>query len=500
MIGVALCLPQIGTAQQPLNAIDWLGRNAPNVRTGPVLNEPPVTRTALRPDVAVEPLQRRSDPIGLVPGRVTGLPDHLWRGSDVDTLTRLIAQVPVRRSPAMQTMLYTLLLSETRQPPGEEDAEHLILARLDRLMALGATDPAQSLAEQAGPSKSSAIFRRWFDATLLNGAEDTSCAELLRAPYLLDDYGARIFCTARAGDWQTAALTLEAAHALSILPPDRLALLDRFLSPDIYEGAPPLPPPGAPSPLEFRLYEAIGERLPTASLPRAFANADLRDVAGWRAQIEAAERLTRIGALPANRLLGLYTDRRPAASGGIWDRIDALQVFETALTQGSADAVAKTLPEAWAQMRAAELHTAFAEMFSDRLAELDLGATPVAQMAWRIQLLSANYETAAMNAPEGQTFLAGLAHGAPDGALADSATERAVSDGFTTGAALPASVQMALDQGQLGEAILLAMQFFDRGARGNPADLSGALAALRAVGLEDTARRAALHLILTSRG
>ena len=48
--------------------------------------------------------------------------------------------------------------------------------------------------------------------------------------------------------------------------------------------------PGAPDPLTFRLFETIGERLPTAALPRAFAHADLRDVAGWKAQIEAAER------------------------------------------------------------------------------------------------------------------------------------------------------------------------------------------------------------------
>ena len=48
---------------------------------------------------------------------------------------------------------------------------------------------------------------------------------------------------------------------------------------------------GPHSPLLFRLHEAIGEPLPTGALPRAYAVADLRDLAGWKPQLEAAERL-----------------------------------------------------------------------------------------------------------------------------------------------------------------------------------------------------------------
>ena len=56
------------------------------------------------------------------------------------------------------------------------------------------------------------------------------------------------------------------------------------------------------TPLLFRLHEAIGEPLPTGNLPRSYAVADLRDLAGWKPQLEAAERLAVTGALPANRL------------------------------------------------------------------------------------------------------------------------------------------------------------------------------------------------------
>lgn len=501
-LGAFALATSVQAEDKPLSAIDWLGRNAPQVRSGPVLLEPPVSDGASQPQVEVVPLGESPIPVGLVPAQVTGLPADLWRGSDVAELARLIAEVPVAETPAMQTLLFTVLLGETLPPEGPGAGDRLLLARIDRLMELGAVDPAQSLAEIAGPSANAALFRRWFDAALLSGDEDAGCAALARAPHLLPEYDARIFCGVRRGDWQTAALTLEAAHALQVLPPDRLALLDRFLSPEIFEGAPPPPVPDAPDPLTFRLFEAIGEPLTTAPLPRAFANADLRDLAGWKAQIEAAERLTRIGALPPNRLLGLYTDRRPAASGGVWDRVHAVQRFETALDTASADAVAKTLPPVWSAMQDERLEVAFAALFADRLAAVPMQDAGARALAWRIRMLSPDYETAAASPPDTgaeTAFVAALAMGRPEAAIAPGARARAIALGFDPATQPPQRIRAALAMGSLGEAILLAIALFDRGAEGNPADLSGALATLRTLGLEDIARRAALQLMLLER-
>ncbi|MFV0515568.1 MAG: hypothetical protein ACK5MY_18295 [Jhaorihella sp.] len=498
---LCILLPAAAPAEDPLSAIGWLKQAPPRDLPGTVLLEPPVSKTALNPEIEVTPLEELATPIGLVPPEVTGLPLDVWQGSEADRLARAIAEVPVQDSPAMQTLLYTLLLSETRPPAGTGAAEALLLARIDRLMKLGAADPAQALVQLAGPTDSAARFRRWLDATLLTGDEDRSCAALTAAPYLAPDYAATIFCTARRGDWQTAALTLETAHSLGLLSPPMLALLDRFLSPDVFEGAPPLPAPDNPDPLTFRLFESIGERLPTAHLPRAFATADLRDVAGWKAQIEAAERLTRVGALSPNLLLGLYSDRRPAASGGVWDRAAAIQRFDTALDTASPDAVAKTLPDAWAAMQSVGLEVAFAELFADRLAAQDLDGS-AAGLAWRVRLLSPAYEDAARSPPDDRAdsaFLAALAQGDPGRVRAPDDRARAIAAGFAPDAEPPAELRDAIAGGALGAAILRAMNLFDSGARGNPADLSGALATFRAVGLEDTARRAALQLMLLKR-
>lgn len=498
-----LFVPAVGLAQQPLSAIDWLNQTPPVNLPGTVLLEPPVSKSGLQPEIEVTPLEALTPPLGLVASNVTGLPVDLWTGSDPDRLADMISRLNVRGSPAMQTLLFTLLLSETRAPQGAEAGEAMLLARLDRLMQLGAVDPTQALVQLAGPTDTKARFQRWFDATLLTGDEDRACGALIAAPYLSSDYADQIFCKARLGDWQSAALTLETAHALELLEAEELALLDRFLSPDIFEDAPPLLQPQRPDPLTFRLFETIGERLPTASLPRAFATADLRDVAGWKAQLEAAERLTRIGALTPNHLLGLYTDRQAAASGGVWDRVRAVQRFETALGTGNEAAIGKALNTVWTAMQDVQLEVAFAELFADQLAIQRFADPDTASLSWRIRLLADTYEDAARKPPSNSqmhSFLAALAQGDPGRAFAPNKQAQAIADGFADGPDLPDAAQRKLDNGQLGEAIMMAMDLFTRGARGNPADLTAALATFRYVGLEDTARRAALQLMLLGRG
>ncbi len=501
LLGGLLLTTEPGWARDPLTAIDWLN-TAPPVANIPatLLLEPPVAQSAGGPDIIVTPLERLVPPVGLVAQSRTGLPVSLWQGSAPDRLAELIRDVPVTGLPAMQSLLMTLLLTDARPPFRDED--QVLLARLDRLREIGATDPVQALVQEAGPTETPARFARWFDATLLNGDEDRSCAALTAAPYLLDDYPARIFCAARRGDWPTAALMLETAHALELISKAELALLDRFLNPDIYEGMPPLPLPASPTPLEFRLYETIGEPMPTTALPRAFASADLRDLAGWKAQLEAAERLTRSRAMNPNQLLGLFTARQPAASGGIWDRVAAVQRFDTALSAGSAEAVRKTLPPLWAAAKEAGLELAMADLFAPRLAQVTLDG-PTARIAWDLRLLSADYEAAASTPPDDSTaarFLASLATGAPDAALAASALERAIARGFAPESTLPAAQQLLLDQARLGEAILVTMKSFSHGADGNLETLALSLAAFRHMGLEDTARRAALQLLLLPRG
>ncbi|NNE52488.1 MAG: hypothetical protein HKN30_08805 [Sulfitobacter sp.] len=504
LAALTLCLaPLAATAQastdQPLSVIDWLGTRSqplrPSLGKTALPEEPAVAANALPPQVSVQPLgQGAPREIGLVPGTVTGLPGDIWTGSDPDTLITLIESLPDLQLPAARSLLYTVLLAEAQAPQGDAAAgEVLALARVKALMRRGAIDPALSLIEQAGVTKSPDHFDLWMEISLLAGTEDRACAVLTAAPHLTRDYGTRIFCAARARNWENAALTLGSAKALGLMPDWRLALMDRFLNPDFYEEAAPLPPPRKIDPLSFRLFEAIGEPLSTGNLPRAFAVADLRDLVGWKAQLEAAERLTRAGSLPDNSLLGLYTERRAAASGGVWDRVRALQDFDTALATGSAEAVTKTLPPVWQAMREAGLELVFVSLFAESLARIDLTGS-AGEIARTIALLSPNYEAAA-RASGGASLPNQIALGEVTTNPPGEPREAAIHEAFTS-ARPRADLVVGAQQKRLGETILHLLHMLHQGAEGDPTALRDALATLRAIGLEDTARRAALQLLL----
>lgn len=498
----AFCAALLATAapaQQPLSAIDWL--DAPPVpvakpRISP-LDEPPVAKGVTVPEVTVMPLDEAvRDTVGLLPPSVTGLPATLWSASREDDLIDLWSQVADEPLPAIQALYYSLLLAEADAPRRTDG--RFLASRIETLVRMGAVEPAQALLERAGPVDS-AVFAQWFDLTLLSGDEGRACEALRNRPQLHPGYPARIYCTARMGDWTTAALLFDTALALGLLGQTEQSLLAQFLDPETAETALELAPPRDPAPLIFRLYEAVGTPLPTRNLPLAYATADLRNISGWKTEIEAAERLVRTGALSENRLLSLYTDRSPAASGGIWDRVAAVQRLDAALAEGDAAKVARALPEVWRHMRAQHLEVAFARQTGEQLQQLTLPAE-VQDLAYRIALLTAGYETARAPRDAGRAtrFLAGLAQGAPDASLASSPAEHSVARAFDAPIAAAPEHAALLRDGKLGEAILTAANQFDQ-AQGHPGDISAALRTLRAVGLEDVARRAALQLLILER-
>lgn len=485
-----------------MSAIDWLSNS---VNTPAQVDALEPTESApnapTKPEaISVAALGTPSrESIGLLAPHVTGLPPDLWGDTRAEDLARRITAEHTDMLPAMQDLLLMILLAELDAPEGSNGHPTLLLARIDKLLALGAVEQAEALMERAGPS-SPDLFRRWFDVALLTGREDRACAVMRATPDLSPTVPARIFCLARGGDWSAAALTLETGQAIGEVSTEEAVLLTRFLDAEIAEGAPALPIPQRPSPLTFRLYEAIGEPLPTTTLPLAFAHADLRGSVGWKAQVEAAERLARTGAIDANKLLGLYTERKPAASGGVWDRVAAVQAFDVALRAGNIPEIERTLPKAWDAVEAHELEVAFADLFAEPLLRLPLNDRSRG-LAVQIGLLSDGYEAVARNAapqtPK-EEFLVALAQGDVSSVSPPTPFYRAVQDGFSREEA-PVRLQSLVAGKRLGEAVLRAMELFTEGSRGDLDEISDALALFRAVGLEDTARRAALQLLILDR-
>ncbi|WP_147104516.1 hypothetical protein [Tateyamaria sp. syn59] len=485
-----------GEATAPLSVIDWLDTQGAIDAALPAPPEPDIAASGAVPQVTVQPLQTdAAQRVGLAPSNVTGLPDTLWQSTDAATLTRAVGALPDAPLPALQNLILTLLLAEANPPQG--DASRFDLARVDALTKIGALDPALALLEQTAIDKRAGHLERYMDLSLVSGDPSTACRLILATPKLSPGKGDEVFCNARAGNWEDAALVLGTARVLDLVPEDQAAALERFLDPELFEGEPPLPVPATPDPLTFRLFEAIGTPIPTRTWPLVYANADLSANAGWKAQLEAAERLAQRGALGDNRLLGLYTQRQPAASGGVWDRVAAVQRFETALRTGSPAAVSKTLPAAWRAMGEIGLQTVFASMFAEDLTKLVLSG-PTADLAFDVVLLSPAYETALTQFPAramDRPVPIAIATGEVPTNLTADGVQGAVLAAFRD-APPDAGIVAAAQAGELGLALANAITLTHGGAGGDVARLTTGLATLRALGLEDVARRTALQVLL----
>ncbi len=498
-----LLLPVLGQAAvaenvgQPLSAIDWLSNS---VETAPPqLREPPIAEAVATPDISVTSLDQPTlDELGLLPPATTGLPSTLWSASAPETLASLVSALPVETLPALQSLTRMLLLAEAEPPLGAGSEARLFYARVDKLLDIGALDPAQALIGGVD-SPTRRTFRRSFDIDLLLGQEDHTCQILSGRPDLAPTVPARIFCRARSGDWAAAALTLNTAIALGDLSPAEQDLLLHFLDPSHSEEAGPLPRPPRPSPLTFRIYEAVGDQLDTADLPRAFANADLRSVSGWRSQLLAAERLVGAGAMDPNTFFAVYGDRRPAASGGVWDRVAPIQSLDRAIAAGDDDAIGRALLPAWTGMRQIHAEAAFAARYADALLAADLDGAEAA-LALRVGLLSDRYEEHALTVtPSNPETALLLAVATGKSARATTPAEQAVAAAFG-GARTSPSFQADLDASKLGEVILKAIELFHDSRDGDPSGITDALALLRQAGLEDSARRAALQYLILDHG
>lgn len=477
-----------GNGDAPLSAIDWLGA----VPVEEALSDPqlapeePVTGSAAAPTVEAGPLEEASGPgVGLLPEAASGLPSTLWQGASIAEVEAAFRALPAEALRPVALLRERLLLASAAPPLGI-DAQSFLAARTELLMELGAAEPALALVEAVDPL-TPALFRHYADLSLVLNREDRACRRLAVTPALSDDLALRTFCLARNSDWNAAAVTLQTAELLGDIAPGIATLLAQFLEPELAESGPPVVEDDDITPLIVRLREAVGSPLATARLPRLYAQGDLRPEMGWKAQIDAAERLARTGAVGPGQLFALYTSGTPSASGSVWERAASVQALDAALTEDRARPLERALQEASREMARAGLLPQLADMFALRLdpgRELDAEGT---RLLGRLLLLSERYEDASSFAP---TVPRGLAMGDDSEAAPATALERALVAGF--------SAPIERIEAPLGTAILEALAQVEAARQGNLARLPDGLATLRAVGLESAARRIALHIWVLS--
>ncbi len=478
-------------AQSPLSAIDWLSKeNSKFKRSISEVKNIDVKKTN---DIQVSTLNSNEyQSIGLLPIYVTGIPSTIWRNSSFDDLEYSFKTLPTFSYSPIQELMYSLLLAEARPPLNEPSRYAFLEIRLEKLLDYGAVDPAIALIERASPVPEKMISLL-FDISLLSSNNLPICEPVLQNTKNRDLQAELIYCYARKGDWLTAHLILKTEEVLGELSPQEVSLLDRYLEVDFHVDLHALlPPPETITPLEYRLYEAIGEPISAEYLPIQYSQSDLSGENGWRAQVIAAERLSSTGAIPENQILGIYTSRSSGVSGGIWERVKVVNDLDTALV--AREDFEQYFQDAWKVFKQANQLTLFAKLFGLRV--FDENISPKSkEIAANLLLLTNNFAiTDSYWDPSDIRF--GLTTGDFSKVNVSDETEKIILQIFTE-PSMPFLFEQKLNQGKLGEVILNALLQFEMGIEGNLKDLSESLSTLNLIGLETTARRAALtHLVL----
>lgn len=175
------------------------------------------------------------------PGRDTGLPRELWRGSSIETARTVLPMLAKPLSPAAAALARRLLVTGAPGPEGSASDESLVGARASALIALGdAPAAARILDRQPGLDRNAELARAAAEGALLAGDTARACAIGESLAVGRDDiYWLRLraFCLAEAGQTAQAQLTFDLAQGQA-----RDAVFGRLMSARLAGAA-----PGAPS-------------------------------------------------------------------------------------------------------------------------------------------------------------------------------------------------------------------------------------------------------------
>ena len=248
--------------------------------------------------------------------------------------------------------------------------ETVLNTRVQALIERGAVQAAYSLLGQA-QIQSQEGFALFAETALLTGNVERMCRQLNLSRHLSDNEALKVYCQARFGSWNTAELNFFTLDTLGAFPPTLSSLLAVDLDPELADslGLPNVEPNQLTA-LEFQLRAGAGQPVPTQGLPLKFVPSDLSPSSGWKTQIEAAERLGAVGSLPAAQLLERYKSGQPSASGGVWDRVNAVQNLDLTLADPIIDPSDELLAF-WTLMRARSLAAPLAHAWSPMLMKFD---------------------------------------------------------------------------------------------------------------------------------
>lgn len=504
-----LIIASPAVSEPPRSVIPWL---SDSLLHAPEHHNSVVPEITSIPDQVISEIETSTldaplrDGVGILTTKQTGFPTDLWGRTSALRVRRMILDHPGIGVPAARQLFHEILQAETSPPPGSTGQNLVLLARIDRLMEHGQLDQAEALVELAGIT-SPEMFLRAFDVGLLTERSEKVCDTLRVSPALSPTLPARVYCLARLGDWDAAALTLGLGHQLGDISPEQEETLARFLDPELFEGTenPPIPDPLTT--LDFVIRDAVALPRPPGTLPLAFVHLDIGEHAGLRSRIISGERLVREVALPGSVLFSAYRSGKPAASGGIWEHAAAVQALDKAFEDEDKMAIIEKLVKADDIFSDIGLRLNFADDVADRLPILEGEHfnSDVRHRVYSLLMLAERWSDArrfmADNNDVNDHFFRALAEPGTSFPAENvlGPLRLAAARGLTRADApseTAAFIATRIDDGHLGEGILRALEFLAAGTEIDPGDLEAGIWLLRRAGLTGKARNIAAQTLI----
>jgi hypothetical protein len=254
----------------------------------------------------------------------SGLPFELWRGLDVGTLERLIAELDIPpRSPALHRLWLRLITSDVTPPDGGATNQQFLALRLETLYRSGLLEQAAAMLAKMAPGDPVVA---WLAARNEIGVGDKQrgCATAQSAgtpgaalPKPLKAQAALIsgYCAMTAGDAAGAGLAAELAREEGAKETAGLQALDA-----VSVGSKPQVTSTQPiSLLDYRLVEAAGGAVDTGSFLKQAAPSLLAALAidantepGLK--LAAAEAAAQTNSITPEELAATYRAQSPATA------------------------------------------------------------------------------------------------------------------------------------------------------------------------------------------
>jgi hypothetical protein len=312
----ALALPAQGAAAQDWDPLDLFSeKKRPEPARQPPPPQGPDTITP-PPGEAKSQAVERLDLSPVMAPDGSGLPYELWRGLDVASFERLIAEIEIPpRSPVLHALWLRLITSDVTPPGGGQADQQFMALRLETLYRSGLLDQAsQELAKMPAAAGVVATLAARNDIGL--GKKEQGCTTAQNAgpipidlPKPLKVQAAMIsgYCAAISGDQAGAGLAAEMAREEGQKESAGLEALDAIS----VHASPRIAAKETVSLLDYRLIEAAGGAIEPAVLlkqgaPSLLAALALDPNTPPALKLPAAEGAAQLNAISPHQIAGIY--------------------------------------------------------------------------------------------------------------------------------------------------------------------------------------------------